>query len=319
MVQLTALNGGLTAVLTAPLSGWAVFAGVVLGLGLCSIASVAPTFGRPRLLDRIAPYLVDVSQGARERVDQTQREPMASLGALRSAMASLLGGGSAITLRLRQSGSALSVDGYRSRQLAWALGGAALGGAIAMLLGFTRDLAHPVQIGIVVSAALAGARLRDRVLARAARARLNRMTSELPCVLEFITLSLSAGESVLDAFRRVARVGRGELAQELTGVLRSVATGRAFGDELTNLARELQLTAFTRCVEQITGALERGTPVAEVLRAQVQDARSEATRTLLELAGTKETTMLVPLVFLILPVTILFATFPGFFFLRLGF
>jgi tight adherence protein C len=71
-------------------------------------------------------------------------------------------------------------------------------------------------------------------------------------------------------------------------------------------------------VEQVTGALERGTPLAEVLRAQAQDSRDEAKRELLEVAGKKEVAMLVPLVFLILPVTILFAIFPGIFVLQLG-
>ncbi|MDQ1581930.1 MAG: tight adherence protein, partial [Microbacteriaceae bacterium] len=67
------------------------------------------------------------------------------------------------------------------------------------------------------------------------------------------------------------------------------------------------------------GALERGTPLAEVLRAQAQDARDETKRALIELAGKKEVAMLVPLVFLILPVTVLFAIFPGIFVLQAGF
>jgi tight adherence protein C len=72
-------------------------------------------------------------------------------------------------------------------------------------------------------------------------------------------------------------------------------------------------------VDQITGALERGTPLSEVLRAQAQDGRDEAKRELLEVAGKKEVAMLVPLVFLILPTTIVFAIFPGIFVLQMGF
>ena len=63
----------------------------------------------------------------------------------------------------------------------------------------------------------------------------------------------------------------------------------------------------------------RGTPLAEILRAQAQDARDEAKRDLLETAGKKEVGMLVPLVFLILPITIVFAIYPGIFVLQLGF
>ena len=88
---------------------------------------------------------------------------------------------------------------------------------------------------------------------------------------------------------------------------------------MTSLSDDLQLPAFSRCVEQIIGALERGTPLAEVLRAQAQDVRDDSKRVLLEVAGKKEVAMMVPLVFLILPTTIAFAIFPGIFVLQLGF
>ena len=69
----------------------------------------------------------------------------------------------------------------------------------------------------------------------------------------------------------------------------------------------------------IAAALERGTPLAEVLRAQAQDSRDQAKRELLESAGRKEVAMLVPLVFLILPTTIAFAVFPALLVLQVGF
>jgi len=81
----------------------------------------------------------------------------------------------------------------------------------------------------------------------------------------------------------------------------------------------MRLTSLTRFVDQVVGAIDRGSPLAEVLRAQAQDGREEAKRTLLEAAGKKEVAMMVPLVFLILPMTILFAIFPGLFVLQAGF
>ena len=65
-------------------------------------------------------------------------------------------------------------------------------------------------------------------------------------------------------------------------------------------------------------AVERGTPLADVLRAQAQDVREAGQRALMDAAGKKEIAMMVPVVFLILPVTVLFAVYPGFAFLRLG-
>ena len=58
-------------------------------------------------------------------------------------------------------------------------------------------------------------------------------------------------------------------------------------------------------------AIERGTPLAEVLRSQAMDVREAGKRALLEAGGRKEISMMVPVVFLILPVTVLFALYPG--------
>lgn len=57
--------------------------------------------------------------------------------------------------------------------------------------------------------------------------------------------------------------------------------------------------------------VERGTPLADVLRAQAQDVREAARRALMEAGGRKEVAMMVPVVFLILPVTVVFAVFPS--------
>ena len=117
----------------------------------------------------------------------------------------------------------------------------------------------------------------------------------------------------------VALDGSGELARELARVVAEVNAGGSLPDALNRCSSAVGLPALTRAVEQLVGALERGTPLVGVLRAQAQDSRDDAKRRLLEVAGTKEVAMLVPLVFLILPVTVLFAIFPATLVLQLGF
>jgi tight adherence protein C len=58
-------------------------------------------------------------------------------------------------------------------------------------------------------------------------------------------------------------------------------------------------------------AIERGTPIADVLRAQAMDARNLEARKLMTLAGKKETLMMIPVVFLILPLIVVVALYPG--------
>lgn len=306
---------------------WAILCGLALGVGVWTLATRLPRFGRPRLASRVAPYLADVSEGARGLVARATSDPVPVWAAivspafswLREALTSVLGGTGVIELRLRQSGSSIGIETYRSRQLVWVLGGTVVVGAAA--IAWTRLAAVP---GIVVLAAaaiggVAGLMLCDALLQRKASRRMARLAAELPLVLEFLTLSLSAGEGVVDALRRVSRVSTGELSHELSAVLTEVSTGLPLATCLSRCARELQLPAFTRCVDQLTIALERGSPLAEVLRAQAQDARDDTKRHLLEIAGKKEVAMLIPLVFLILPTTILFAIFPGIFVLQVGF
>jgi tight adherence protein C len=58
-------------------------------------------------------------------------------------------------------------------------------------------------------------------------------------------------------------------------------------------------------------ALDRGTPLADVLRAQAHDARAEERQRLMESAGRRDVAMLVPIVFLVLPSVVLIAAFPA--------
>ncbi|MET0956555.1 MAG: type II secretion system F family protein [Cryobacterium sp.] len=306
---------------------WGAFFGSALGLGLWSLVSLTPRLSRPRLANRLAPYLLDVSAEARLFVGRRSVDPIPVLGtlfspvfdALAQALASVLGGADVIERRLRQSGSTRTVDAFRSEQLVWALIGAA--GALLLAVGTPLGRAWPliVQISAPVVAAMAGVVLRDAQLKRAATVRLARIESELPTILEFLTLSLAAGEGILDALRRVARSTSGELSREFAGVITDVHSGLSLTTALTDLSRRMRLTPLTRFVDQVVGAIDRGSPLAEVLRAQAQDGREESKRKLLEAAGKKEVAMMVPLVFLILPMTILFAIFPGLFVLQTGF
>jgi tight adherence protein C len=309
-----------------PALAWAVLCGLTLGTGLWVLASLTPRLSRPRLVDRVAPYVLDVSPAAREMLARRPASPLPVLGflvgpvvvRLRTLLGRALGGPDATARRLRQAGSSLTVEEFRGRQLLWGAVGAGVGVLAAVGAGRANGLPLVAQAGVVAVFAAGGIAVRDYLLQRAARARLARMSGELPTVLEFLTLSLSAGEGILDAVRRIARISGGELAGELGRVVADVNTGLPFSESLDAVSRDLALPPFTRFVEQVGGALDRGTPLVEVLRAQAQDSRDDAKRALLEVAGKKEVAMLVPLVFLILPITVLFAIFPGILVLQMG-
>jgi tight adherence protein C len=310
-----------------PLIALAVPVGVTLGLGLWTLLGLVPRVGATRLAARVAPYVADVSPQAREFLDRRPAEPLPFVGGLlapagrriRSALVAVFGGDDSVERRLRQAGWTLTVEALRGRQLLGGVAGAGVGVLFAVAIARSSG-ASPLLLGVIVAVCAAiGVLLPDQVLSRAARARRDQIAAELPTVLEFLTLSLSAGEAVLDALRRVARAGNGDLAREIAVVVAQVNAGVPLAVALERCADEIQLPALSRTVDQLVGALDRGTPLVDVLRAQAQDSRDDAKRSLLEAAGKKEIAMLVPLVFLILPVTVAFAIFPGVMVLQLGF
>jgi tight adherence protein C len=306
---------------------WAVLCGVVLGVGLWSLVSLTPRLRKPRLKDRVAPYLLDISAEARALMQRPSVDPLPVLGTLftpvlerlTQLLSSLLGGAEVTERRLRQSGSAWTIRQFRSQQAVWTVLGFGAGIGVALATPAIRQAPLVVQLAVPVVFGIGAALGRDWLLQRAARRRVGRMSSELPTVLEFLTLSLSAGEGILDSLRRVSATSSGELSREFAGVVADVRTGLPLAPALHALSRRIQLPSLNRCVDQVTGALERGSPLAEVLRAQAQDAREESKRGLLEAAGKKEVAMLVPVVFLILPLTVVFAIYPGIFVLQSGF
>lgn len=311
----------------SPTLGVALALGVLLGLGLWTLVALLPRMGASRLAERVAPYVLDVSADARELRSRRGGEPGTVLAEVFAplverigrAITQLLGGDASVAQRLRQSGSHLTVAAFRARQLLWAAAGSAVGLLAALALARSAALSPPAGIVLAVAAAASGLLLPEQLLARRARSRMHRVADELPTVLEFLSLALSAGETVRDALRRVARTGSGDLAEELGRVMGDVEVGVPLTEALQRCAATLELPALSRVIEQLVTALDRGSPLVEVLRAQAQDSRDDAKRQLIESAGRKEVAMLVPLVFLILPVTIVFALFPATLVLELGF
>lgn len=305
---------------------WSLVLGTSLGAGLWCAVSAVPIMRRPRLMHRVAPYVLHVSQGARDFVSRQTVNPLqlftttASPVAipLRRMLTQLLGASELVKLRLRQANSDITPQRYRWLQLLLALVGAIAG----CLLGIALVLRGSGPLSPLLLAPVSGilaAMAVDFRFAGRARARLRRISAELPSTLEFLSLSLSAGESLADALRRISASGKGDVAEELRGVVREHAAGVPLADALTRLERELQHPPISRLVDQLRTALERGAPLASVLQAQAVDVRDEAKRNLLESAGKKEIAMLVPLVFGLLPVTIAFALFPGLYVLQIGF
>jgi tight adherence protein C len=152
---------------------------------------------------------------------------------------------------------------------------------------------------------------RDRLLGAAVRRRREAITGGLPVVADLLALAVGSGESPAAALARVARTAHGPLADECGRACRDAASGTGLVESLEAMSRRVDVPAVRRFVDGVAIAVQRGTPLADVLRAQAGDARAEQHRDLLEVAGRKELLMLVPVVFLVLPTVVLVALFPA--------
>jgi tight adherence protein C len=235
-----------------------------------------------------------------------------------AALDRLLGGSASLGPRLERAGLDLDVHGFRAQQVLCGASGAAVGA----LLSASAWSRHPGAIlplaVLVVAAGAAGVAGRDWYLGQQVRRREQRMLEELPTVAEMLALAVGAGEGPVAALHRIATTSGGELTGELRRALADTHAGASLVLALQGLSRRTGLPALARFVDGVVIAVERGTPLADVLRAQAQDVRQIRQRALMDAAGRKEVAMMVPVVFGVLPVTVLFAVYPGFAFLRLG-
>jgi tight adherence protein C len=108
------------------------------------------------------------------------------------------------------------------------------------------------------------------------------------------------------------------LAVDLSRVLAEVRGGTPVAMAFDGYAARTGLPVVARFADGVSVAVERGTPLADVLHAQAADVREARRRDLIENGARREVLMMVPVVFLVLPVTVLFAFWPGLVGLRLA-
>ena len=134
---------------------------------------------------------------------------------------------------------------------------------------------------------------------------------ELPAVLDLLGMCVAAGLSVAAAFERIGRCGRGTLADECRLVNAEIELGVSVADALRASDGRVRHDGWTRLVEHLVAARRQGTPLADTVRFLADDEAQAEGRRLIESASSRETLMMFPLVFGILPATVLVAVFPG--------
>ena len=203
--------------------------------------------------------------------------------------------------------SPLTHDQYRREQIRWGAGASIIGVLLAIWF-------HPGPIRstvLLVLSAVSGVVLRDRQLTAQVKRHEAMIEARFPQAAELLALAVSAGESLTAALDRLVARGKGPLIAEFDSAINLMKAGVPLGIALDEIAHQSGVPALERFIDGVIVTLERGTPIAETLRMQANDVREEHRRALLEASGRAEIAMMIPIVFLIMPITVLFALWPS--------
>lgn len=201
----------------------------------------------------------------------------------------------------------ITQDQYRREQVRWAAVATAIGCLVAIWF-------HPSLLRamiLILTSAASGAVLRDRRLTGEVKLHEAKIAAHFPQVAELLALAVSAGESPIAALDRLVARGKGPLIAEFDSAINLMKAGVPLVVALDEIARTSGVPALRRFIDGVVVTLERGTPIAETLRMQANDVREERRRALLEASGRAEIAMMIPIVFLIMPITVLFALWPS--------
>lgn len=301
--------------------------GLALGAGLWLTWLRLPAMRRPSFAQRVEPQLRNVVGRSRlmdgdgpgtlfgplEKIFRlVLSDAVHRLGRLNVSVHGL-------GARLEQAGRSESPLEFRAMQFLCAGAGLLAGVAFALFMLWRGSLNPMGAIAVALGPMVCGYMLYDHLLGRRIKNRQARMLAEFPALAELMALAVGAGESAASALDRVARTSNGVLSAEFSKVLAQTRAGMPLVEALNQFSARVNVAALSRFVDGISVAINRGTPLADVLRAQAQDVRDVAKRELMEAAGRKEIGMMVPLIFGVLPLTVVFAVFPGLAMLQIGF
>lgn len=134
---------------------------------------------------------------------------------------------------------------------------------------------------------------------------------QFPQLIQIMAVLISSGMSPIRAIEVISLNSQSRLGAEFARIVASVHSGDSMGEALDLFARSIDTPLTRRFSSSLILAIERGSPLVEVLIEQARDARNEAKNLIQRRAGKSEIALMIPVVFLVLPISVLFALWPS--------
>ena len=152
----------------------------------------------------------------------------------------------------------------------------------------------------------------EQVVARSrAKPRKTEALQELHAILPPLISALAGGALVREALEVSCESASGDLAARLRLVAASGELGERFEESLRTLLLGHPEPAVDELATKLATAQRYGTGLVRQLDALLSSVDEELHQQRLREAAKSETRMLLPLVFLILPITVVFALYPS--------
>ena len=215
----------------------------------------------------------------------------------------------AVRTRLEELGKGTNKDyeEFRIKQYGYCAGTAAI--TLAFLMALSGSLILTMIGSSIASATIY--LLIDRQLTQDVKKRRELIEAEFPAVVEMLTLAIAAGETPMSAMLRIANSAEGAISREFQIVVAGVRSGAPLHESLDAMGRRVKSVMIRRFVDALVTATLRGAPLVEVLSRHAVEARGNQRNRVMGAAGKAEISMMIPVVFLILPISILFALWPS--------
>lgn len=209
---------------------------------------------------------------------------------------------------LARAGDPMSVELYLAIRTAAMIGAPLIWVLLHLRGGQPMDMQGVVMTGALF---MGGSRFSSWMVRRKAKARQDSVLRALPTALDLITVCMEAGLSFDSGLAKVVEKTRGTLSDEFGRVLHEMQIGKARRDALRDMAERLRLRDVSSFVSAIVQADQMGMSLGPVMRAQSEDVRERRRQAAEEMAMKAPIKMLFPLIFCILPATVLVVLGPG--------
>ena len=279
---------------------------------LLAVTAVFPPRPRQSIRSRLAPYGSRAAP-ARDRLLSTSfvERVLGPAGGRLIRLAAVIAPSrirAKAVQELAKAGDPMSVEQYLALRTA-----GMIGAPLLYIAYVSRTSGHLDMLGFVFVGALfmGGGRLSSWIVRKRMQKRQAEVLRALPTALDLITVCMEAGLSFDSGLAKVVEKTRGTLADEFGRVLYEMQLGKARRDALRDMAQRLDTRDISSFVAAIVQADQMGMSLGPVMRAQSDDVRLRRRQRAEEQAMKAPIKMLFPLMFCILPSTILVVLGPG--------